>query len=88
MMKKAESQGLSFRSEVDLDGDVLKAPIADSYESFGSGLYAKVLAPEAIEGIIVRHAQMLWIASTPGSIDELRRATGSPRRSTARPGPS
>ena len=39
MMKKAESQGLSFRSEVDLDGDALKAPIADSYKSFMHGLY-------------------------------------------------
>ena len=45
MMKKAESQGLSFRSEVNLDGDALKAPIADSYKSFGSGLYAKVFPP-------------------------------------------
>ena len=40
MMKKAESQGLSFRSEVDLDGDALKAPIANSYKSFAYGLYA------------------------------------------------
>jgi uncharacterized protein (DUF2235 family) len=45
IMKKAESQGLSFRSEIDLDGDALKAPIADSYKSFGSGLYAKVFPP-------------------------------------------
>ena len=45
MMKKAESQGLSFRSEVDLDGDALKAPIADSYRSFGYGLYAVVSSP-------------------------------------------
>jgi len=45
MMKKAESQGLSFRSEVDLDGDALKASIADSYKSFGYGLYAVVSAP-------------------------------------------
>src|SRR6202035_4239564 len=45
MMKKAESQGLSFRSEVDLDGDALKAPIADSYKSFGYGLYALVSSP-------------------------------------------
>jgi len=44
MMKKAESQGLSFRSEVNLDGDILKAPIADSWKSFGSGLYA-LLSP-------------------------------------------
>jgi uncharacterized protein (DUF2235 family) len=45
MMKKAESQGLSFRSEVDLDGDALKAPIADSYKSFGSGVYAIISPP-------------------------------------------
>ncbi|MDR3422485.1 MAG: DUF2235 domain-containing protein [Candidatus Acidoferrales bacterium] len=45
MMKKAESQGLSFRSEVDLDGDALRAPIADSYKSFGYGLYAVVSSP-------------------------------------------
>jgi uncharacterized protein (DUF2235 family) len=45
MMKKAESQGLSFRSEVDLDGDTVTAPITDSYKSFGSGLYAQVFPP-------------------------------------------
>ena len=45
MMKKAESHGLSFRSEVDLEGDAPTAPIADSYKSFGSGLYAKISPP-------------------------------------------
>jgi hypothetical protein len=45
MMKKAQSQGLTFRSEVDLDGDVIIAPITDSYASFGSGLYSKVFPP-------------------------------------------
>jgi uncharacterized protein (DUF2235 family) len=45
MMKKAEMQGLSFRSEVALDGDALKAPIADSYRSFGYGWYARVTSP-------------------------------------------
>jgi uncharacterized protein (DUF2235 family) len=45
MMHKAEAHGLSFRSEVVLDGDILKAPIIDSYHSFGEGLYAKVYAP-------------------------------------------
>jgi len=45
MMKKAESHGLSFRSEVDLDGEALKAPITDSYRSFGYGLYAVVSSP-------------------------------------------
>lgn len=39
MMHKAELHGLSFRSEVALDGDALKAPIIDSYQSFGGGLY-------------------------------------------------
>lgn len=42
LMQKAESHGLSFRSEVTLDGDALKAPIIDSYHSFGEGLYAIV----------------------------------------------
>ena len=45
MMKKAESQGLSFRSEVDLDGDALKASIANSYKEFAYGLYARVTKP-------------------------------------------
>jgi len=44
-MQKAESHGLSFRSEVALDGDALKAPIIDSYHSFGEGLYAIVYSP-------------------------------------------
>jgi type VI secretion system (T6SS) phospholipase Tle1-like effector len=42
MMKKAESHGLTFRSEVDLDGDDVTEPIADSYKSFGGGFYAMV----------------------------------------------
>jgi hypothetical protein len=42
LMQKAESHGLSFRSDVTLDGDALKAPIIDSYHSFGEGLYALV----------------------------------------------
>ena len=45
MMKKAESQGLTFRSEVDLDGDALKAHIADSYGEFADGWYAKFHPP-------------------------------------------
>lgn len=45
MMKKAESQGLSFRSEIELDGDAVTAPITDSYKSFGSGLYSKISPP-------------------------------------------
>jgi len=42
MMKKAEFHGLSFRSEVSLDGDALTAPVIDSYHAFGEGLYARV----------------------------------------------
>jgi hypothetical protein len=45
MMKKAETHGLTFRSEVDPDGDSLKAPIADSYKAFGYGLYHIVSSP-------------------------------------------
>ncbi|WLA64905.1 DUF2235 domain-containing protein [Bradyrhizobium diazoefficiens] len=45
MMKKAESQGLSFRSELNLDGDGVTAPIADSYGSFGYGLYHIISSP-------------------------------------------
>jgi hypothetical protein len=39
MMKKAEAHGLTFRSEVALDGDALKGPIIDSYQSFIGGFY-------------------------------------------------
>ncbi|WP_166214566.1 phospholipase effector Tle1 domain-containing protein [Bradyrhizobium septentrionale] len=45
MMQKAEAHGLSFRSEVTLDGEALKARIIDSYHSFVEGLYAMVYAP-------------------------------------------
>jgi hypothetical protein len=45
MMKRAESHGLTFRSEVDLDGDAVTAPTTDSYKSFLSGWYAKVFSP-------------------------------------------
>lgn len=45
MMKKAESQGLAFRSEVALDGDALSAPLADSYKEFAYGLYSLVTRP-------------------------------------------
>src|SRR5262245_47203887 len=40
MMKKASLHGLGFRNDVDLDGDVLKAPISDSYREFMHGTYA------------------------------------------------
>lgn len=39
MMRKAQTQGLSFRSEVELDGEYLREPIADSYGDFMFGAY-------------------------------------------------
>jgi uncharacterized protein (DUF2235 family) len=42
IMKKASLHGLSFRNDVDLDGDVLDAPVSDSYREFLHGLYCKV----------------------------------------------
>jgi len=45
MMKKAESQGLAFRSEVELDGDAVKAPTANSYKLFAYGSYQWVSRP-------------------------------------------
>jgi hypothetical protein len=45
MMQKAEAHGLSFRSEVTLDGDALKAPIIDSYQSFIEGFYPYLSRP-------------------------------------------
>lgn len=45
MVKKAKMHGLSFRSDVDLDGNSLSAQIADSYKSFGSGVYALISPP-------------------------------------------
>jgi hypothetical protein len=50
MMKRAESHGLSFRSEVDLDAEAMTAPIADSYKSFGSGVYA-IVSPRLFRAI-------------------------------------
>jgi hypothetical protein len=41
-MKKASLHGLAFRSDVELDGDVLGAPISDSYKEFLSGAYSKM----------------------------------------------
>lgn len=44
-MKEAESHGLSFRSQVDIDGNALAAPIADSYTDFFHGLYTWFSSP-------------------------------------------
>lgn len=45
IITKAQSLGLKFRSEVDLDGDALKAPTVDSYALFGRGFYRMVSSP-------------------------------------------
>jgi hypothetical protein len=45
LMKKAESQGLVFRSEVNLDGDDVTAKIRDSYGEFMYGTYRMVSRP-------------------------------------------
>lgn len=42
MMKRAETHGLTFRSDVDFDGDAMGAPIADSYSDFMYGSYAQL----------------------------------------------
>jgi uncharacterized protein (DUF2235 family) len=42
IMKKASLHGLSFRNDVELDGDALKASISDSYNDFMHGAYSKV----------------------------------------------
>jgi uncharacterized protein (DUF2235 family) len=45
IMKKASTHGLTFRNDVDIDGDVLTAPITDSFKDFGKGVYSKFLKP-------------------------------------------
>jgi uncharacterized protein (DUF2235 family) len=42
IMKKASLHGLAFRSDVELDGDMLGAQISDSYKDFMSGAYCKM----------------------------------------------
>src|ERR1700730_18175576 len=41
IMKKASLFGLTFRNDVDVDGDILSAPIHDSYKEFMDGVYSK-----------------------------------------------
>lgn len=45
LMKKAESQGLAFRSEVDLDGDDVTGKIKNSYSEFMYGAYQIISPP-------------------------------------------
>lgn len=42
IMAKASTHGLTFRNDVEIDGDVLTATIADSYKGFGGGAYSKL----------------------------------------------
>ncbi len=42
MMKKASTHGVAFRQDVELDGDLLTAPVSDSYKEFAKGVYSKV----------------------------------------------
>lgn len=45
IMKKASLHGLSFRNDVDIDGDAVNASITDSYGDFGYGFYSKFKSP-------------------------------------------
>jgi len=44
-MKKASLHGLTFRNDVDIDGDVVTAPITDSYKKFANGAYSMIYNP-------------------------------------------
>jgi uncharacterized protein (DUF2235 family) len=45
IMKKASLHGLTFRNDVDIDGDAVTAPITDSYKEFAYGVYSKFSKP-------------------------------------------
>jgi uncharacterized protein (DUF2235 family) len=45
IMKKTSLHGLTFRNDVDIDGDVSTASIADSYKDFARGAYSKFYKP-------------------------------------------
>lgn len=45
LMRKASLHGLAFRTDVDLDGNEMQAPIADSYRQFMYGLYRLASPP-------------------------------------------
>jgi hypothetical protein len=44
-MKKASLHGLTFRNDVDIDGDAVNAPTNDSYKEFAYGAYSTVSKP-------------------------------------------
>ena len=45
LMRKAETNGLTFRTEVELEGDSVIAPITDLYGKFGYGIYRWISSP-------------------------------------------
>jgi uncharacterized protein (DUF2235 family) len=45
IMKKASLNGLTFRNDVDIDGDAVTAPITDSYKQFANGVYSTFSKP-------------------------------------------
>jgi uncharacterized protein (DUF2235 family) len=45
IMKKASLNGLTFRNDVDIDGDAVRAPINDSYKEFAYGVYSTFSKP-------------------------------------------
>jgi uncharacterized protein (DUF2235 family) len=45
IMKKASLHGLTFRNDVDIDGDAVTAAITDSYKEFARGAYSKFYKP-------------------------------------------
>ena len=45
LMKKASLHGLAFRNDVELDGDVLKASVCNSYREFLYGAYRLISRP-------------------------------------------
>jgi hypothetical protein len=49
-MKKASLFGPTFRNDVDIDGDILKASINNSYKEFMRDAYAKISKPERDDG--------------------------------------
>lgn len=45
IVKKASHHGLTFRNDVDIDGDAVTAAITDSYKDFTYGVYSKFSKP-------------------------------------------
>jgi Uncharacterized alpha/beta hydrolase domain (DUF2235) len=45
IMKRASLHELTFRNDVDIDGDVVTAPTIDSYKKFANGAYSMIYNP-------------------------------------------